>query len=122
MKSKFPTNEALDSLSRLLIKSSAQENIVQSPSPFFMTRLRNRIQEEKRGRDNWWASDILSTGRWLLTLSTVALLFFGGSLWALTTKTQPDMKSRVSTVIESDENAVVDNLLDEPIAFADDRR
>lgn len=122
MKRELPSNETLDSLTKLLIKASQNEDISQFPAPFFMNKLRARIQEEKRAGENRWASSILATSRWLLALSTIALLFFGVSLWALTIPNPSEVKYKKGVALVSDENAVVDNLLDEPIAFAEDRR
>ncbi len=64
-----------------------RQEMIDDPSPFFMSRLRARISQEKQ-LSQFWELGVVSARRWLVALSCVALLFFFGNLVAVGTQTR----------------------------------
>lgn len=117
---KYPENENLDELTQLMIKArtKGKDNDFPAASPFFLARIQARIQEHKKiNAENWLTSNILATQKWLLAVTAIALLIFGSSLWVTALP-----QDNTSIVLQPDENASLEYVLDDPFALSQERK
>lgn len=84
MKRQRISNEQLDQLGVALLQAAAkdQPENTDSSSPYFMSRLRVRINEEQQ-TPVFWETGILAARNWLFGFSAVALIFFISSVWSV---------------------------------------
>lgn len=80
------TNQELDQFATQIIRNYGAMNhqAEELSSPYFLTRLRARINEEQQ-LAQLWEIGVIKARRWLVAFSAVALLFFFGNLFAVGT-------------------------------------
>jgi len=71
-------------------------------SPYFTSRVWQRIAKEQHLLPSVWAIEVISARRWLIALTVIALLFFAGNLIAIRLQSGFPLSTQSSVLDDSD--------------------